>query len=79
MRQQFRMSRLRLELTEEQKEQIWQATGRRVTALELGLEGEREPDEPPMLQRPDPPVPDTVPPTLPASRGACRTNEGSTV
>jgi hypothetical protein len=46
-RRKSRKARIRLELTECQKEQIRQATGREVNALELGLEGLPEPAEPP--------------------------------
>jgi hypothetical protein len=46
MKKEFPIGRLRLELTKRQKEQIWKATGRRVSALELGLEGERGAAEP---------------------------------
>ena len=44
-------ARIRLELTECQKEQIRKATGREVNALELGLEGLPEPAEPPRRRR----------------------------
>jgi hypothetical protein len=40
-------TRIRLELTERQKEQIWKATGRTVNSLDLGLEGLPEPAESP--------------------------------
>jgi hypothetical protein len=42
-------SRIRLELTRRQKEQIRKATGRTVNSLDLGLQGlpELEPDERP--------------------------------
>jgi hypothetical protein len=42
-----RKARIRLELTECQKEQLRKATGREVNALELGLQGLPEPAEPP--------------------------------
>jgi hypothetical protein len=41
-----RRTRIRLKLTERQKEQIRKATGRKVNALDLGLEGLPEPTEP---------------------------------
>jgi hypothetical protein len=43
-------SRIRLELTERQKEQIRKATGRTVNSLDLGLQGlpSQEPDERPV-------------------------------
>lgn len=42
-------SRIRLELTKRQKEQIRKATGRTVNSLDLGLQGlpSQEPDERP--------------------------------
>jgi hypothetical protein len=42
-----RRAMIQIELTKQQKEQIWQATGRRVSSLELRLQGLPEPAEPP--------------------------------
>lgn len=47
MNEEFRMNRLRLELTESQKEQIRHATGRTVNSLNLGLQAPPRPTEPP--------------------------------
>jgi hypothetical protein len=49
MREQPPRSRIRLELTRRQKEQIRKATGRTVNSLDLGLQGlpAQEPDERP--------------------------------
>jgi hypothetical protein len=43
-------TRIRLELTERQKEQIRRATGRKVNTLDLGLQGLPEPAAPPARQ-----------------------------
>jgi hypothetical protein len=53
MREKPPRTRIRLELTERQKEQIRKATGRQVNSLDLGLQGlpERAPDERPDDQR----------------------------
>ena len=47
MTKETQRARMRLELTERQKEQIRKATGRQVNWLELRLQGLPEPAEPP--------------------------------
>jgi hypothetical protein len=54
MNEKPRRTQIRIDLTRRQREQIRQATGREVRALELGLESLPEPDLTPAFGHPSP-------------------------